>query len=166
MLLLFSPLVTFANNKWIYVCVPPNEGGVGNICNHYKNKEGGNSGSSRWATRLINRQREFLSVRSRPSENRQSFCCVAVGGWQPKPIAYIILLSSTENNQEKQQQQHNFPFNVSFLPQRLFFFKTKNKILQRIPECGQSSFRNWWCWWSFSAERKQTTCTTQEQKEK
>ncbi len=31
----------------IYVRTP-NEGGVGNICYHYKTKEGGNSGSSRW----------------------------------------------------------------------------------------------------------------------
>ena len=42
MLFAFPPFVTFANNKWICVCVYSNEGGsVGNICDHYKNEREG-----------------------------------------------------------------------------------------------------------------------------
>jgi hypothetical protein len=89
---------------------PPNEGGVGNTCNHYTtNKEGGKLGQLPLATWLINRHGESFSplLLLRPNDQMKtaSHLAMAVGcGSQPKLIAYIIRLSSAKRGENSRKQ--------------------------------------------------------------
>lgn len=141
---------------------PPNEGGVmGNTCNHYTTKEGGETRAAP-AGNMINQSPrwEFLSfvivAPQRPNENSQSF---GNGCWmrittETHRLYHPSVIRQTRRKLSETNNSQTFLLTFSFL---LLLMYSKQNRLQRLPECEQSSFRNCWCWWSSSVQRKQRT---------